>query len=268
MTYRKWSLWPTGIIALGLVVACAIIGNAGAGVLWTTFFDCSQAQQNINQFYVGDSVYVHGENFAPGTYNWDITGTPGSCDSKFTVASGTVTVGVDGGFCFWAYQVQPDDCGVYKYGVDKKNDNYRVVGSPITVTVSGLNDLTVTQPLIGTWSSLPNGFTQSLGSLTVSITVAADKTVDYTAYVWYSVSPNPSPTFSGDPLLYEYTTGSGNWTTIPPTDYTTPLPGLTGSTASHIYPVVVDLTQLGDRTAGESFTFTVHVNVVVTTSGI
>lgn len=267
MTHRKRNLWRVGIVALGLVIAGAMIGNADAGAIWTTFLDCGSGQQNINQFYVWDNVYIHGSNFAPGTYNWDITGTPGSCDSKITVAYGTVTVGVDGNFCFWAYQVQPDDCGVYKYGVGpSKNDNYRVVGNPISVTVSGLNDLTVTQPLIGTWSNLPNGFMQSLGSLTISIT--AYRTVSYTTYVWYSVAPNPSPTFSGDPLLYEYTTGSGNWTTIPPTDYTTSLPGLTGGTASHTYPVVVDLTQLGNRTAGESFTFTVHVNVLVTASGI
>jgi len=266
MICRKWNLWRVGIIALGLVIACAIIGNADAGAIWTTFLDCSQVQQNINQFYVWDSVYIHGENFAPGIYNWDITGQPNSGDPSTAVAYGTVTVGVDGNFCFWAYQVQPDDWGVYKYGVDKKNDNYSVVGHPISVTVSGLNDLTVTQPLIGTWSSLSNGLTQSLGSLTVSIT--AYRTVSYTTYVWYSVAPNPSPAFSGDPLLYEYATSSGNWTTIPPTDYTTSLPGLTGGTASHTYPVVVDLTQLGERTAGESFTFTVHVNVLVTASGI
>lgn len=259
--------WRVGLIALGLLIAGAIIGNADAGAIWTTFLDCSQVQQNINQFYVGDSVYIHGENFALGTYNWDITGQPGSGDPNTTVASGQVTVGVDGGFCFWAYQIQPDDDGVYKYGVDKKNDNYSVVGNPISVTVSGLdNDVLVTQPRIGEWSNLPNGFSRSLGNLSVSIT--AYRTLSYTAYVWYSVSPNPSPTFSGDPLLYEYPTGSSNWTTIPLTDLTVALAGLTSGTASHTYPVVVDLTKIGDRTAGESFTFTVYVNVVVTASGI
>jgi hypothetical protein len=96
------------------------------GAVWTTLNDCGDGAQNINQYGPGDEVWVNGEGFAEGTYPWDITGLPSSCDPSTAVASGNVDVGPDGSFCFYAYIVQADDCGVYKYGVASKNDNYNI----------------------------------------------------------------------------------------------------------------------------------------------
>lgn len=149
-------------------------------------------------------------------------------------------------------------------GIKAGNDNYKtgyyILGpscSPyeppeIEVTVSGLDNLEVTQPLIGAWSGNPEQMMQSLGNLLVAVVA----NVAYDAYIYYSLIPTPSPSFSGDPLAFEYPTGT--WTTIPSWPSMAALPGLSG-TATRSYPVAVDLTLLGDRTAGESFSFTIHV---------
>ena len=119
----------------------------------------------------------------------------------------------------------------------------------LSVTVGGLEDLLVTQPLIGLMEPR-----QSLGNLTVSVVSSAN----YEAHVYYVVTPMPAPVFTGDPLVLEYPTGT--WTTIPTWPSMALLPGLSGI-MSQAYPIGVDLPLLGNRTAGESFTFTVHVVV-------
>ena len=124
----------------------------------------------------------------------------------------------------------------------------------LEVTVSGLTDLTITQTLIGIWASNPAQLRQSLGDLSVSVVA----TVNYETHIWYSVSPAPSPAFDSDPLEFEYPTGT--FTTLPSWPTMAPLPGLNG-TDSELYPITVDLVRLGNRSAGESFTFTVHVLV-------
>jgi len=124
----------------------------------------------------------------------------------------------------------------------------------LEVTVSGLTDLDITQALIGAWSGNPAEERQSLGDLTVSVVA----TVPYDVYVYYTVVPVPLPSFAGDPLLFEYPTGT--WTTIPAWPTMVPLLGLSG-TQVRSYPVVVDIQDLGNRSAGESYTFAVHVLV-------
>ena len=129
----------------------------------------------------------------------------------------------------------------------------------ITVTVSGLSDLTLTQADIATGNRYG-----SLGTLSVSITAS----VSYTASVYYTytIVSGSTASFTGDPLLLEYPSGSGNWITIPPTSGSLSLPGFSGAPnlpagETVIYPVQVDLSLLGDRDAGDVIQFTVHVTV-------
>lgn len=123
----------------------------------------------------------------------------------------------------------------------------------LEVDVSGLANLTINQPFLAQASRYA-----SLGTL--SVTVHA--TVNYQLKIYYEVSPIPSPAFTGDPLSFEYPTDT--WTTIPASPAMVSLPGFPGTPTgpageTHNYPVRVDLAALGDRTASEVFTFTVHV---------
>jgi len=133
--------------------------------------------------------------------------------------------------------------------------------TPVTLdlTVSGLTDLTITQPKLEQWFGETY---QSLGTLTV--TVAASLDYEITAY--YTVTPTPTPAFTGDPLRFEYPAGSGTWTVLPewPGSVDLLLYGFSGSANTPSgetihYPVQISLLRLGDREGGETFTFTIHV---------
>jgi len=100
--------------------------NDSSGAIWTTKNDCGDEQQDINHYNVGEHVYINGAGFNKGDKDWSIKGTPGSCDSNTVVASGNVKIDDSGSFCFDAYTVKADDCGVYKTNVGEKNDNYQV----------------------------------------------------------------------------------------------------------------------------------------------
>ena len=120
------------IFSLNLVSAVSITkenqGNSGS--IWTTRNDCGTEQQNVNQYDLGEDIYINGANFDEGDYDWDITGQPGgaSCDSSIVVASGTETVNESGIFCFNAYTIANDDCGEYKATFGRnKHDNYHVI---------------------------------------------------------------------------------------------------------------------------------------------
>jgi len=288
-------LWCVVLVVIGLLFAGALIAHGAVGAIWTTLNNCGTPEQDINHYYVGEIVYINGSNFVAGIYDWAITGQPGgaSCDPKITVASGTVTItnvsGVwscevqydpgtdppllgaecltcaqfdptctlDGTFCFPAYTVQPDDCGEYTVDVGKKNDNYGVVGFPITLTVSGLTDLLITQPKLEQWFG---GTYQSLGTLTVAV----EARLDYEITAYCTVTPTPVPAFDGDPLRFEYPAGGGTWTVLPEWPGSVDLPGFSGSpndpSGEEIdYPVQINLLELGDREGGETFTFTIHV---------
>jgi len=90
--------------------------NAAAGSIWTRVVTCGPPQNN-NRYPVRLPLYIAGSKWSPGTYQWMIVGQPGSGDSGIIVASGTVTIGATGAFCFHAYTIQADDFGVYKFSV-------------------------------------------------------------------------------------------------------------------------------------------------------
>jgi len=156
------------------------------------------------------------------------------------------------------WQVEDVEIGI-KAGRDEYTGYYikgpSCTPSPsLTVEVSGLSDLTLTQADIATGNQYG-----SLGTLSVSITAS----VSYTASVYYTytiVTGSTSP-FTGDPLSLQ--ADSGTWYTIPGYPSSITLPDFSGSpgTESHDYPVRVDLSLLGDRDAGDVIQFTVHVTV-------
>lgn len=119
-------------LALSILVSILVIASisavsANSGSIKTTRSDCV-TPQNENQYNIGELVYIKGADFAAGTYNWNITGQPGgaSCDPTIVVASGSFNVNSSGAFCFYAYTVANNDCGVYSVDFNKKNDNYHV----------------------------------------------------------------------------------------------------------------------------------------------
>lgn len=99
------------------------------GSIWTTRNDCGSYEQNVNEYNIGEYVYINGANFKPGEYDWAITGQPGgaSCDPNEVVALGSLIVNETGAFCFNAYQIQPGDCKDYKVDFNNKHDNYTVI---------------------------------------------------------------------------------------------------------------------------------------------
>jgi hypothetical protein len=120
------------MLSMALVLTLGLVA-AQSGSIWTTTENCGEDPQNVNEYAIGDVVYINGANFCEGTYAGDITGQGGSenaqasCDPNVVVASGTVTTNADGTFCFQAYTVANDDCGVYKSTVDSnKHDAYHV----------------------------------------------------------------------------------------------------------------------------------------------
>jgi uncharacterized repeat protein (TIGR01451 family) len=115
-----------------LALALGLSGIAFAkGAIWTTTGGCGDPQ-NVNQYDVGSTVFINGDGFDPGVYNWSITGKPGgaSCDPKIVVASGSLTIPETGMFCIAAYTIQEGDCGEYGVDVGGKKDNYRVNTPP------------------------------------------------------------------------------------------------------------------------------------------
>lgn len=121
------------VLGVILLVLMFSFTSAGSGSVWTTLNDCGTEQQDVNHYLAGDDVYINGNNFNSGNYDWDIKGLPGqaSCDPASVVASGNVNVNSSGAFCFNAYTVLGDDCGEYKASVGNKHDNYRVDETPL-----------------------------------------------------------------------------------------------------------------------------------------
>ena len=129
----------------------------------------------------------------------------------------------------------------------------------LDLTVSGLTDLTITQPKLEQWFG---GTCQSLGTLTVTV----EASVGYQITACYTVTPTPAPAFTSDPLRFEHPPGGGTWTVLPEWSGSISLLdfGFSGSPNTPsgetvYYPVQINLKELGDREGGETFTFTIHV---------
>jgi len=208
------------------------LNTPSEGAIWTTLDDCGDSQQDVNHYYVGDDVYVNGANFDPDTgYNWNIKGAPCSCDPDIVVANGIVYTDSDGNFCFNAYTVQSDDCGVYHVKVGNKNDNYQVVtcendppviynpyptngATDIPVTLSELN-VTIEDPEGDTidWSitTSPNigsssGTGENNGTKTCSVS-----SLEYdTTYTWYVNATDPDGSGNTTGVFYTFTTMSND----------------------------------------------------------
>jgi hypothetical protein len=131
------------LLALSLV-------SATQGSIKTTRANCVDPV-NENHYVAGESVYIHGTNFASDTYSWDITGQPGqaSCDPDQVVANGSFTVNSSGSFCFLAYNVSADDCGEYKATFDNKHDNYHVDQGPVVPEFGLIAGVTTVLAAIG-----------------------------------------------------------------------------------------------------------------------
>jgi hypothetical protein len=122
-------------LAFGLSPAMPTFAQANTGAIWTTNNTCG-APQNINQYEVGNTIYINGSKFTPAAVlAWDITRVSGGSE-KPTLASGSITVSSGGTFCIAAYQIQASDAGfTYQATVGNvKSDNFRVAAADPTAT--------------------------------------------------------------------------------------------------------------------------------------
>lgn len=111
------------LVSLLVIASMAMVSAQNTGAVWTTRTSCD-TPQDANQYIVGEDVYVHGSNFAPATYAWNIIGVPENQNTN--VASGSKVVTSNAEFCFYAYTIQLGDEGVYKVYVGDKSDNYNI----------------------------------------------------------------------------------------------------------------------------------------------
>ncbi|MBN2045955.1 MAG: hypothetical protein JW757_13115 [Anaerolineales bacterium] len=142
-SYAAGSVMVIVSMLLSLVPAVPTRAQTGSGAIWTTNTSCGNPTQNDNAYAYPESVYIHYHNFEPGiSFTWSITGVSG-LDQKVQIASGSGTINYeyDNGTrgCFKAYDLQPDDGGVYKAalnpaGGNEKYDNFSVAYSEPTPT--------------------------------------------------------------------------------------------------------------------------------------
>ena len=92
----KWTI--RSIMLLATIVSLGILrvgetSGQNPGAIWTTRNGCGTEQQDVNLYETGETVYINGSGFIPGTYPWSIKGQPGgaSGDPNTVVASGNVT---------------------------------------------------------------------------------------------------------------------------------------------------------------------------------
>jgi len=148
----KWTVRIFLLLAIIISLGILRVDETNAqgptpGAIWTTSGGCGDEQQNVNQYETGETVWINGRGFIPGTYPWSIQGQPGgaSGDPNIIVASGNVTTNAFGAFCFPAYTIPADDWGTYNVNVCVKSDNYRVSQQP-TPTDPTPTDPTPTDP--------------------------------------------------------------------------------------------------------------------------
>lgn len=183
------------------------LGNvlADNGAVWTTTSSCG-APQNANQYISGNTVYIHGDNFDAGDYNWNITGQPGSSDPNIIVAFGSITIDGTGEFCFAAYIIQNGDNGVYKAEVDNKFDNYSVrdvsaTATPVpTITPNPTSIPTPTPTVVptSTPTSTPDPTTTPTIEPTITPAITPTPTATVTPTDSPTITPSPTPGVLGD----------------------------------------------------------------------
>jgi len=210
-------------LVVSLVLSVLPIAPAAAqasGAIWTTSGTCNNPQDK-NHYTYGDPIVINGENFDPGTYDWQIKGTPGSADPNIVVASGQISPDENGEFCFSEYNVQPDDAGEYKVKVGSKGDNYRVVGDPPTNTPLPTNTPTDTPDPTNTPTAEPTSTPTDVPTDTPTSTPTDTPTSTPTD------TPTSTPTDTLTPTA-TYTPGGPTLTTtntpLPPTETPTSVP--------------------------------------------
>ena len=117
MRYKIGKLFLIVVLLLLLSLGSFEITKAqsASGEIWTSINACGAKNQSNNVYNIGDVVFINGENFDPGTYQWSILGSPGnaSCDPDQQVAVAAFFIDESGAFCFPAYTIESDDCGTY-----------------------------------------------------------------------------------------------------------------------------------------------------------
>ncbi len=219
MRTKIWTGFSLVLVSMLLAAAVGALPNSvqaaplASGAIWTTDGSCGDSSQDVNQFDIGDTVYINGSGFDSGSYGWQIKGQPGgaSADPNIVVASGTVTVyWYSGGtFCFAAYVVAADDDGEYSVKVGTKGDNYHVDGQeaqPASVAVDSV-------------CSYANGVTTTGVNLTITGATLTINGGSYTISQFVSLAPGSYP--------YTWTanagyTGSGSGTLVVVDDCTPP----------------------------------------------
>lgn len=160
------------------------VDTYAAGAIWTTTTGCGP-KQNVNQYSVGDHVYINGSGFTASTpYSWNINTVP----TTTAVASGSHSTDASGNVCFDAYTIQAGDSGVYKATFGDKTDNYQVGSSSVTPTP--------TQGVTPT----PTTRVTPTPTTGVTVTPTTNPTATPTVVPTSAVTPTTPPSDHGDGL--------------------------------------------------------------------
>lgn len=112
-----------------LSMLCISLVVATQGSIWTSTGSCD-SNQGDNQYYAGQTVYIHVENFNANTNSsWNIRTWVD--DNEIVIIRGNVQLDENGSVCFPAYTIQAGDSGEYKVSVDGKHKTYHVIEPPM-----------------------------------------------------------------------------------------------------------------------------------------
>ncbi len=125
----------TGLLLSAVQIPVSAQEINGAGSLWTTNVSCGSTPQDVNHFYLGESIYLHGSGFAPNQeLPWYIQKV--NANPQVTVADGTVKANSSGKFCFLAYTPVASDVGYeFQSKVGTKGDNFDVRGPQAVIVL-------------------------------------------------------------------------------------------------------------------------------------
>lgn len=147
VTEAKRFLAGVAILAMVLFSIQGIFAQtavAATGAVWTTTGSCGDPQ-NINQYAVGETVFINGSGFTANTSGtWQIK-DPGANGTVHY--SGPVTTDASGAFCVQARTLTNDDIGgPYNAQAFDKNDNFSVAAATNNSATLRVNKILVNAP--------------------------------------------------------------------------------------------------------------------------
>ncbi len=115
-----------------------IKAQSNAGEILIIRNNCLNINQATHQFVPGEWIYIKGNSFEKGTYNWYILKDYDGAivQTKSIIASGILDVNDTGAFSFAAYQATENDIGNYHVVINEKSIPFNINSPGASVTIS------------------------------------------------------------------------------------------------------------------------------------